>query len=121
MSKFTEVWQDQIVENTHEYKKGREGYEYANSWKDVTDRELTTLWRSVIYTGPVEPNWHDGGLTFGVVVSGEIHMQIQKDRQNDCEELVFKKGDMILDHNTMHNWVVPEYAHVVFLIHPKEK
>ena len=121
MSKFTEVWQDQIVENTHEYKKGREGYEYANSWKDVTDRELTTLWRSVIYTGPVEPNWHDGGLTFGVVVSGEIHMQIQKDRQNDCEELVFKKADMILDHNTMHNWVVPEYAHVVFLIHPKEK
>ena len=41
-SKFTEVWQDRIVENTHEYKKGREGYEYANSWKDVKVNELAT-------------------------------------------------------------------------------
>ena len=114
MSKYVEVLDNEFKTEVHTYKKGRPGFEYANSWKEVTDRDLTGLWRSCVYQGPVEPNWHSGGLTFGVVVDGEITMETSFGKQ------VFQKGDMILDHNVNHTWHVSDYAHVVFLIYPKE-
>ena len=122
MSKFVEVFDDHSYVEQHTYIEGRPGFKYDNSWTEVTDRDLTGLWRTCIYNGPVEPNWHKGGLTFGVVIEGEIIMTFKEGERNPSprEPLKFGKGDMILDHNVEHSWSVPKYAHLVFLLHPLE-
>lgn len=84
-----------------------EGYPVDNT--DETDGALRktgtslpdgTVFRLVEYHPGAGPRMHrTDSIDYAVVVSGEIHMQL------DDEEVHLKAGDVVVQRGTIHNWV----------------
>ena len=100
-----------------ESRPGRSGLEYALLWATdslpvhLTDEDPNT-WEfgislangSVFRISRFEPGvaelWHrTDTVDYGIVLTGEIWMQL------DEEDVHLKKGDVVIQRSTIHNWV----------------
>ncbi len=80
------------VDNTDDFDGAR---------RDVKTSEGNgTVFRIVQYEPGVSPRVHrTDSIDYGVVISGEIHMQL------DDTEVHLKVGDVLVQRGTIHNWV----------------
>jgi quercetin dioxygenase-like cupin family protein len=75
---------------------GRAGHERCDLWKGADG----TVFRVVEYQPGVAPRNHrTETIDYAVVVSGEIEMELEG------EVVRLRQGDVLVQQNTMHNWV----------------
>jgi len=74
--------------------------EDSNKWKIGTTIDGGSVCRLVRYEPGVAERWHrTDSIDYGIVLSGDIWMQLDK------EEVHLKPGDVVIQRNTMHNWM----------------
>lgn len=99
-----------------ESRSGRPGFENIPLWatdslpvrlteEDPNDWELGTslangsVFRIVRYNPGVAGRWHcTDTIDYGIVLSGELWMQLDKD------EVHLKAGNVVIQRETIHNW-----------------
>lgn len=70
------------------------------SWDLGTSMANGSVFRLCRFEPGVAERWHrTDSLDYGIVLSGEILMQL------DEEEVLLKAGDIVIQRATMHNWV----------------
>ena len=75
---------------------GRPGHERCDLWKGVDG----TVFRVVEYQPGVAPRNHrTETVDYAIVLSGEIEMEL------DGAVVRLRQGDVLVQQNTMHNWV----------------
>jgi quercetin dioxygenase-like cupin family protein len=68
--------------------------------KVATSEDDGTVFRVIEFAPGVAPRNHrTDSIDYAVVISGEIHMQL------DGSEVLLKAGDVLVQRGTIHNWV----------------
>lgn len=87
--------------------------EDPNTWEIGTNIANGSVFRIVKYEPGVAERWHrTDSVDYAVVLSGELHMQL------DEGEVLLKPGDVVIQRGTMHNWVNrgPEPVVIAFIL-----
>ena len=87
--------------------------EDPNAWEIGTSIGNGSVFRIVRYEPGVAERWHrTDSVDYAVVLSGELHMQLDED------EVRLKPGDVVIQRGTMHNWVNrgPEPVVIAFIL-----
>ena len=75
---------------------GRQGHQRLDLWKGADG----TVFRLVEYQSGVAPRNHrTETIDYAVVLSGELEMEL------DGSVIRLRQGDVLVQQNTMHNWV----------------
>ena len=73
--------------------------EDPNSWDLGTSLANGSVFRICRYEPGVEERWHrTDTIDYGIVLAGEMWMQLDK------EEVHLKTGDVVIQRGTIHNW-----------------
>jgi quercetin dioxygenase-like cupin family protein len=74
--------------------------EDPNTWELGTSLADGSVFRICRYEPGVAERWHrTDSLDYGIVLSGEMWMQLNE------EEVHLKAGDVVIQRGTIHNWV----------------